>query len=69
MFRVWLECTKLHFSIWNLHADRYALIHNHPTSVHTNGSRNYSQTPLIRPSLIRLYCNPAIIGQEQIFPY
>ena len=29
----------------------------------------YSQTPLIRPSLIRLFTNPARIGLEQIFSY
>ena len=30
---------------------------------------NYSQTPLIRPSLIRLSASPAKNPLEQIFPY
>ena len=29
----------------------------------------YSQTPLIRPSLVRLNGSPAINGLKQIFPY
>ncbi len=32
-------------------------------------NKNYSQTPIIRPSLIQLFVNPAKKSLEQIFLY